>query len=271
MRNGILFFFLVFGLNAEAFIPRAEYVLKKAAEQSGKAVYQVEKQTHFKDPVNRLSLRESWVVQSDRAMKVTVRTGHQVVYQALFLDGKKYVRGEEPINVGVDFFEQHFHQRSSKAWLGQLIRMKVLSPAAAEAPVIKDIKTYQYQGDGEVRLARTQGLIAFQLGKPSIPEAPKSNRFWFDQDSFQLVRLGLESGAEIRTRGSKNSGKGLIHPAEFTVNAGETSVDIETQSIEVLKNSGNNLDPKLLSAPRWDLLPSAELRAQIESFYKRFR
>jgi hypothetical protein len=149
--------------------------------------------------------------------------------------------------------------------------MKTLAPSAAEPQVIGDIKSYQYQGDGQVRLARTQGLIAFQLGKPTVAEAPRSNRFWFDQDNFLLVRLGLESGAEVRSRGKKSGGKGLVHPAEFTVISGDSSVDLETQTIEILKSAGNNLDPKLLSPARWDLLPSAELRSEIESFYSRFR
>lgn len=267
----ILLLGVLVGIQALAFIPRADYVLKKAAERSGKGAFQIEKIAHFKDQINKFSLRESWLVQDERTLKLTVRTGHQVVYQALFLNGKKHIKGENPQSVGVDFFEPHFHHRSSKSWLTQLVQMKVLTPKALEAPVIRDLKGYQYQGDGEVRLARTQGLITFALGTPRFDAGSASNQFWFDQDQFQLVRMTFQTGAEVRTRGTKTSGKGMFHPAEVIVTSELGSISIETQSIESIKANAAAFDPKLLSPPRWDLLPSADLRPQIEGFYSRFR
>lgn len=251
---------------AQAFVPRAQYILSQATDLGGKGPYQIERNAHFTDGANTFQIRESWVIDGENALKVTVRNGNQVVYQALFLNGKKHEAGRAS-TLGADFFEHRFVTRSSKRWLEEMVDEKILGVDSLQSRPVKDLKEYQYTGDANVRLARSVGMVTFALGVPS-ETAPG---YWFDQDSFQLVRLRTASGAEAHVQRKIAAPKGLVFPSQVTITYAGKSVDLQTKSVEPLKTAGKNFDPATLSPARWDSLAATPLRASIEEFYSRFR
>lgn len=254
------------GLAAQAFVPRAQFILRQATDLAGKGPYQIERVAHFTDGTNSFQLRESWVVDGENALKVTVRNGNQVVYQSLFLNGKKYEAGRAGA-FGDDFFEHRFVTRSSKRWLEEMVEDKILGSDSLQTRAVRDLKEYQYTGDANVRLARVLGTVTFALGTT----AENAPGYWFDQDSFQLLRLRTTTGAEARVQRKVTAAKGLVYPAQVTVNYAGKSVDLQTKSVEPLKSVGKNFEPATLATPRWDSLATTPLRASIEEFYSRFR
>lgn len=261
---GCLIFAIASG--AQAFVPRAQFILRQATDLAGKGPYQIERTAHFTDGANALPLRESWIVDGENALKVTVRNGNQVVYQALFLNGKKHEAGRAGA-LGPDFFEHRFVTRASKRWLEEMVEEKVLGADSLQTRPVRDLKEYQYTGDANVRLARTQGTVTFALGTT----AESAPGYWFDQDSFQLVRLRTAGGAEARAQRKITAAKGFVFPAQVIISYAGKSVDVQTKSIEPLKTIGKNFEASTLAAPRWDALGTTPLRASIEEFYSRFR
>lgn len=268
--KSILFLIAFISLPVHAFIPRAQFILKQNSDLSGKGAYQIERTVHFREGINTFQLRETWIIDGENSLKVTVRNGNQVIYQALFLGEKRYDADRAPRGeIQPDsFYEKYFMVRQPRKWLEDLVRMKVLQSDSLQARVVRDTKEYKYVGDSNVRLARSQGNVTFALGATAPENSPG---FWFNQENFQLVRMRLPSGAEVRAERAISSGKNLSYPGDVAVTWQGKSVDIRTKSIEPLKNVGKNFDPNTLSNARWDTLVSTSLKPVIEEFYSRFR
>jgi|GEM_PF-5807398 len=278
MNASIRFFLFLFcvctTMTAAAFIPRASYIAKKVVDQHSKAPLQIEKTAHFRVGSQSLSLRESWIIDGEQSLKVTVRSAHQVIFQALFHNDNRYEAGKDTTNWPSDFFEHHLVQRSPRKWLDTLVKEGYLNKSALEVRPIKDIKTYQWIGDSSVRLSRVQGTIAFAFGikeaTAGIGNEAKAG-IWIDQMDYTWLRLMTSAGSDIRFGKALQGPKSSAYPNEIQISWEGKSAQLQTHNIEALKSVGKNFDPDTLSKARWDLVPESPAKELALAFYSRFR
>lgn len=276
MKSLLFLLSLWTALPAFAFIPRASYITKKVVEEHSKAPLQIERTAHFRVGSQSLSLRESWIIDGEQSLKVTVRSAHQVIFQALFHNANRYEAGKETTNWPSDFFEHHLVQRNPRKWLDTLVKEGFLNKSALEVRPIKDLKTYQWVGDSSVRLSRVQGTIAFAFGTKDSAGSPggtpiNAPGIWIDQMDFSLLRLTTSAGSDIRFGKVLQGPKSSAYPHEVQINWEGKSAQIQTHNIETLKSVGKNFDPDTLSKARWDLVPESPAKELALAFYSRFR
>ncbi len=261
---------------AHGFVPRAQFILKQTSELMGKGPYQIEKSVTFKDGTGSFQLRETWTVDDENSLKVSVRSGNQTIYQALFLNGKKFESTKHPNGTPIhaDFFERTFIYRQPRKWLEELVQDKVLatdSLALGGPRDLKDLHDYRFTSDANVRLSRTNGTVAFLLSPPAKEGSSPSAQLWIDQNSYQVLKIRTLNGSEIRAEKYISAVKGLNYPGQISIDWNGKQTEIQTKAIESIKSVGKNFDPNTLATSKWEALLSTPLKTQIEEFYERFR
>src|SRR3989344_5870049 len=79
---------------ALAYIPPTRMILQRTAENSGSGVYAIEQEVQFNNVQDSLFLKETWLIENDRTMRVTV-TGtkdlkDQIKLQFIYAGGQRW-------------------------------------------------------------------------------------------------------------------------------------------------------------------------------------
>jgi hypothetical protein len=271
-----IFLITVFlGLNSFAYIPPLKMILTRTAENSGSGLYNIELEVTFSDGSQESTVKEIWNVENERTMRVSVQgqkdlKGLNLNY--LYLAGQRWAKknqSKEQTKVSEDFIERWQHFRNSELLQTALVAQGFIPEDAFNK---KDSKPKSVNEDSFLKIARTQGTVAYSIGdnKKNDPQSP---RFWIEQDFFMIRKLRLTSGAELFMDNYKSFVKNLHYPRERTLKWGNNTVTIKT--LTVLAKAGN---PAQLFSQQFldsnnqsDILYNHPLKNQIEEFYTRFR
>jgi hypothetical protein len=193
-------------LLASAFILPTRTILQKTSENAGSGIYAVEQDVQFANGDDTIRLRETWLIDSDRTMRVTV-TGTKELQntfrlQFLYTGGQRWTvvnNNRKSEKAPEDFLEKYLNFRSPEIFASTLSHMKILPTGAYnKKPLGKSGNDYKYEPESWVRYSRTGGVPNYAFGTPT-PEDDKSNNpgLWIEQDQFVVRKIRLPSQVEM--------------------------------------------------------------------------
>lgn len=266
---------------AFAYIPPAHMILLRTAENSGNGVYVIEQEVQFPNNQDSLFLKETWVIESDHTMRLTVTSAKDakdpIRMQFVYGGGQRWdLNGgsRESHRISEEFLEKYFNYRSSERLAAAMTQMKALPPnALAKKPLPKTVDGFTYEPDNFVRLSRVDGVPAYAFGTPS-PEGAANPGFWIEQDEFVMRKFRLPTGVEVTADNFSPYAKGMFYPKNRTVRWGQNTVSIRLIGVTSRgsKKNENVFQPSSLDVPmRLDGLNNQMAKDAVLEFYSRFR
>lgn len=267
-----------FSAAAFAALPPARMILERTTENSGTGGYVIEQEVQIPNGAEPLLLKETWTVENDRSMKVTVAPLRDpkdaVKIQIVYKDGQRYILKNgtrEPGPLPIDFAERPFHLRSLDAAINFVASLKIVPPRAFDKkPLPKKSEDIKHDGDDFVRLARSNGVITWAFGTPgSATGAEQPPGLWIEQDQFVIRKIRFPSESEITADSFSSYARGLHFPKERTIRWGKNTVSLRTLS--VTSKNANVSSSSLDTSWKVQGLENQPAQAVIEEFYTRFR
>ncbi|MBL7544729.1 MAG: hypothetical protein JNL11_13010 [Bdellovibrionaceae bacterium] len=256
---------------AFAYIPPLRMILERTSENAGAGVYAIETEVLLTDGANESSVKESWLVENERTLRLTVTglkelKGLKLTY--LYENGLKWAlkaqkRESQPIPE--DFVERWHHIRNADALSNFLIASHLIPEFKKE----KQSRTVFEES--LLRLSRSQGVVNYAIGETS--KTALTPKIWIEQDFFVIRKIRLPSQAELEFDNYKSYSKGLYYPKQKSIRWNQNKVSINTLS--VVPKSGNlnaQFNPKNLEIQNQsEILYGHPLKTLLEEFYTRFR
>lgn len=246
----------LFAVFSEAYILPLETILTKAAALAGTSIIEVEQTVYFHDGVQELAVKETWLIEGDRNLKVTITgLGPLSAFRAQYLyNGRSRTflsgRNRQTANASPDFFEKYLAVKSRDSYTGYLRELGI-------AP--------------QVRLSRAGGSICFAIGEPSA--SALRPQLWIDQDFFRLMKIRFPSEAEAEFSDYEDLGD-LHYPRTKVISWAGKSVLIKVTRVNTKPPGVSIRDfyPETLTVPT-DLQPLRQSAAGYlpDEFYQRFR
>ncbi len=269
------------GLAFASIVP-TRLILQKTAENSGSGIYAIDQEVQFSNGEETLSLKETWLIDSDRNLRLTVTGGKELQnafkLQFLYTGGQKLSllnTSRKAEKIPEDFLEKYLNFRSVDAFANALVQMKIIpANAIQKKPAPKSIQDLKYEPEPWVRLSRTGGTVTYALGTPSSPEKEVgSPGIWIEQDHFVVRKLRLPSQVEMSANNYNQFSKGLFYPRQRTIRWANNTVTIRLISASPRPATAVSLlQPNSLdSTNKWDGLENLPAKNAIMEFYTRFR
>lgn len=263
-----------------AYIPPTKMILQRTAENSGSGIYSIEQEVQFNNVQDSLFLKETWVIENDRTMRVTV-TGtkdlkDQIKMQFIYAGGQRwsFAGNRESQRISEDFLEKYFNFRSTDQLAASLMQLKILpSNAFAKKPLPKNLENLKYEPEEFVRLSRAGGVPNYAFGTPSAVEGPGSAGFWVEQDQFVVRKFRLPSEVEVTADNYNQYARGLNYPKTRTIRWGQNTVTVRLIGVNSRPtHSANIFQPSSLEVPtKLDGLNNQPAKEAVLDFYSRFR
>jgi hypothetical protein len=272
--------FLLFVTSVFAYIPPTRMILQRTSENAGSGIYAIEQEVQFSNAQDSLFLKETWLVENDHSMRLTV-TGtkdlrDQIKMQFVYAGGLRWNlgNGRESRRLSEDFLEKYFHFRTTEHLATALMQIKVLPPSAlAKKPLPRNVEAIKYEPEDFVRLSRTGGVVNYAYGVPSATDANPNPGIWIEQDQFLIRKLRLPSQVEVTADNYNPYARSLNFPKNRTVRWGQNAVTIRLIGISAKTGATPaHFQPASLDSPlKTDGLNNQPARDVVLDFYSRFR
>lgn len=269
------------GLAFGSIVP-TRLILQKTVENAGSGIYAIDQEVQFSNGEETLSLKETWLIDSERNLRLTVTGGKDLQnsfkLQFLYTGGQKLSlvnTSRKAEKIPEDFLEKYLNFRSVEAFANALVQMKIIpTNAIQKKPAPKSIQDLKYEPEPWVRLSRTGGTVTYALGTPSSPEQEVgSPGIWIEQDHFVVRKLRLPLQVEMSANNYNQFSKGLFYPRQRTIRWANNTVTIRLISASPRPPAAVSLlQPNSLdSVNKWDGLENLPAKNAIVEFYTRFR
>ena len=175
---------LFFSINAAAYIPPLKMILSRTAENAGNGIYNIDLEVAFSDGSQEAFVKETWSIENERTLRLTVQGLKDLKglnLNFLYVGGQRWTKknnSKDQIKISEDFLEKWHHFRSSDIFLNSLVAQNFIPEDSFNK---KDNKMKSVNEDSFVKLARTQGIVAYSIGDNKKNEA-QLPRFWIEQD-----------------------------------------------------------------------------------------
>ena len=242
---------------AIAYILPLDFILQKSSGLAGSSIISIEQDVQFKDGSKTYSVKETWLIEGDRNLKLQARglgelkDAISVNYLYNNKNRTSFLQKTKSIKPApADFFEKFLAIKSKDSYLGYMKEMKI--------------------GDS-VRLARAAGQVCFAIGNIST-ETDVQPHIWFDQSSFRLSKLRFPSLAEIEFSDYVEKDK-VHYPRQKTISWQGKTITIKVTKITTKTSSTiKDFYPDELQASAPITLSGFGLAGSVmEEFYTRFR
>lgn len=266
-----LLFCVFFSLFSFAYLPPLRMILERTSENAGSGVYSIETEVFFTDGPNEASVKESWLVENERSLRLTViglkdLKGLKLTY--LYENGLKWaMKGQkrESQSAPPELLERWHHIRNADALNNFLLSNKIIPEFK------KDKQSKTVYEESLVHLGRTEGVVNYAIGENNKDSLlPK---LWIEQDFFVIRKLRLPSQVELEFENYKSYSKGLNYPKHKWIRWGQNKVSVNTLS--VVPKTGNlaaQFNPQSLDVNNQsEILYNHPLKNLLEEFYTRFR
>lgn len=282
MKTALSFCALILSASvAFAYILPTRVILQKTAENSGSGVYAMEQEVQFQSGAEIFSLKENWLIENDRTMRVTV-TGtkdlqSQIRMQFLYTGGQRYeLNGgsRSSKRMPEDFFERFLNFRSVENFASALVNLKLIPASAMARKVPRNANEFKNEAEPFVRYSRVGGVVAYAFGEPAAPDKESAAPgIWIEQDQFVVRKVRLPSQAEMTADNYSQFAKGLSYPRQRTIRWGNRTVNIRLLGVSARAGNSNALfQPASLDiSPRLEGLNNQPAKDAILEFYSRFR
>ncbi|MCB0348985.1 MAG: hypothetical protein KDD37_09110 [Bdellovibrionales bacterium] len=271
----VLLLFLGLGFS---YIPHSHFILKKSSDTHGKGIYQVLQEVIFQTADDRAVIQETWWVTSGNHMYLEAK-GPQTSYTSLYEEQTKYsVQPQSKVGASKipgDFFEGFFHYRNVNEFARAILRAgitssEILSPQRRYSQ-LKDI---DHKAQNFLRLARTNGTIAYAFGHPVSGDSSNTPSLWVEQDTFRVRRIRFKSGNEVLADDYEQYSHGLEFPRSRVINTQNMKITIRTLSINSVKPTKSFKEMLSLRAKQdvaGNTFLNTSLGENIKKFYHDFR
>ncbi len=279
-----------------AYIPPSKMILQRTVENSGTGIYAIDQEVEFSNGTDTLTLREIWLVENDRTMRLTLapsrELGDKLKIQYLYTGGQRWSliapKKRDSQKISDDFIEKWFHFRNSESLKNAMLQNQMITenlnkPATPPPPPAKKSKSSEktkvveevrYVPESFVRLSRTQNVITYAFGLPTPSEDEKLlPGMWIEQDHFLIRKIRWPNQAEVTADDHTPYSKGLNFPKTRVLKWGPNTVTINVQNIVIKSGNMNSFfQPQSLDyVTNFEELQTSPLKPMIEEFYSRFR
>jgi hypothetical protein len=247
----------LFSSQSWAYILPLENILQKSAVLAGTSILSVEQDVQFKEGAKIFTIKESWLIEGDRNLKLTARGVGELkdivslnyVYNSKNRT-KLNLKNKVTQSASADFFEKYLAIKSKDSYLSYIKELNIVE---------------------NVRLSRAGGLICFAIGVESTVDELKP-QMWIDQNSFRLIKLRLPSGAEIEFNDYIEK-DGAHYPRQKIISWNGKTVTITVTKISAAQSTTiKSFYPDSLEfSSSLNASSAGVARASIEEFYQRFR
>lgn len=246
-------------------------ILDRTSENAGGGIYAIDTEVSFSDGTNEATVKESWLVENERNLKLTVTglkelKGFKLAY--VYDNGLKWaMKGQkrESQPQPEEFLERWHHIRNSDALAANL------SAAHLIPEYKKDKQSRAVFEESILRLSRSQGVVSYAIGE--INKEALTPKVWIEQDFFVIRKIRLPSQVELEFENYKSYSKGLNYPKHKIIRWGPNQASINTLS--VVPKTGNltaQLKPQSLDmSNQSEALFTHPMKSVLEDFYTRFR
>ena len=247
----------LFSKSAQAYVLPLENILQKSAAVAGASVISVEQDVQFKDAEKTYTIKEVWLIEGDRNLRLTARgTGElrdSVILNYVYnnktrtqLSGKNKVSHAS----GEDFFEKYLAIKSKDSYQAY---MKDLGIADS------------------VRLSRAGGTICYAIGAESSTGDLKPE-LWIDENSFRLMKMRLPSHAEAEFTDYVEK-DGFHYPKQKTISWDGKVVTITVTRVSAARSASlKSFYPESLEfSSKLNFTALGPAGISLEEFYQRFR
>jgi hypothetical protein len=256
-----LIILLLTSVSSWAYIPDYSMIISRTADQHGKGTYWIEQDVTFKRETESYTVKESWLVVNENALKVTLEGKGNlrglVQGTILFQGAQKYFLDGESSQIrtqklGEDWMEPLFHFRSSKYLQSRMSAMGIRDPHQ------------------KVRLTRAGGGIAWAIG--GDPAQAGQPMLWLEQDQFVIRKLRSADQTLLRANDYVKFDEGLWFPRQRIYSFGNYTIEIQTTRVKHLdKRRPDDKSMKTASlVPKKDGLKLPDVDG-LKEFYSRFR
>lgn len=267
---------------AGAYILPTRIILQKTSENAGTGIFAIEQEVQFSNGEGTLAVKETWLVDSDRTMRLTVTGGKDLQdrfkLQFLYSGGQKWslVNGtRKSEKTPEDFLEKYLNFRNPDNFGNHLAQLKIIpTHAMMKKPLIKSDNDIKHESESWVRFSRTGGAVTYALGTPTPVDQEAGNpEIWIEQDSFVVRKLRLPSQVEMSANNYNQFAKGLSYPRARTIRWDNNTVNIRLISASPRPQTAVSLfqPTSLDSNIKWDGLNALPAKEVITEFYSRFR
>lgn len=206
IKNVFLFSVLFFvGTPILAYVPSARMIVEKMVAHNGKPLVSIEQDVQLFAGAETLSFHESWLVDSDKNLKVTV-TGLGALkdkfrIQYLYTANQKWFHesGKEKTNqmISNDFMDRLFFIRSGEELAEYMVRLQFAPQGFyTKKPYSVSKGTFIYAPEPFLKLARQGGRITYNFTE-NYTGIEKASGLWVEQDRFVIRKIRMPSLAEL--------------------------------------------------------------------------
>lgn len=269
---------LLLGSAAMASIIPTRTILQKTAENSGNGLYAIDQEIQFTVGEETLTLKESWLIENDRTMRLTVTGAGGLRMQFVYAGGQKWsLQGSsrKSENISSEFLEKFFNFRSSEIFANSLAHNKIIPNGAySKRSTGRTGADFKNEPESWVRYSRTGNAVNYAFGLSTPAEQESSNPgLWVEQDQFVIRKLRLPSGVEVTADNYSQFAKGLSYPRQRTIRWGNQTASIRLISASSRPTSSVSLlQPSSLEVPlKLETLEGKPTKSAVLEFYSRFR
>ncbi len=275
----ILIPFLFISSFAQAYILPSRIILQKTVENAGTGIYAIEQEVQFPNGNDNLILKESWLIENDHSMRLTV-TGtkdlqSQIHMQFVYSGGSRHSlngTSHQSQKISEDFVERFLNFRSVEAFASHLVALKMAPSNFLQAKPTK-ANDFKYEPESFLRYSRVGGIVAYAFGVPTSPEKEVSNPgIWIEQDQFVVRKIRLPSQVEMSAESYSQFAKGLNYPRQRVIRWGNNSVNIRLISATARRKAQDSFQPNSVNvATKLDGLANQVAKDAVIDFYTRCR
>lgn len=257
-------------------------IIQKTIENAGSGIFAIEQEVQFANGEETINLKETWLIDSDRTMRLTVTGGKELQntfkLQFLYTGGQKWslnTAGKKSERIPDEFIERYLNFRNADVFANQLVNHRIIPPnAMTKKPLVKVGNDYKRESEPWVRLSRTGGVINYALGVPSPSDKEDGNPgLWIEQNQFVVRKLRLPTQVEMHANNYNQFAKGLQYPRNRTIRWDNNTVTIRLISASARPQTAISLlqPGSMDTSTNWDGLANLQAKEVITEFYTRFR
>lgn len=266
---------------SHAYILPTRTILQKTAENAGSGIYAIEQEVQFQNGQEVLSLKETWLIENDRTMRLTVSGTKDlqgtIKFQFIYAGGQRHrlVEGNRRTeNISHEFLEKYINFRSPDIFANALVANKIIPHGAMTKRTGVKGSDFKNEAEKWSRLSRTGGVVNYAFGVPTPADQSSSDPgIWIEQDQFVVRKIRLPSQVEMTADNYNLFARNLHYPKSRTVRWGDHAVTIRLISASTRPATVNNLlQPGSLDmSQKVDGLAHLQAKDAILEFYSRFR
>lgn len=266
-----------------AYIPGSRMILSRMGELSLKKPLYVEQEVQLGTGSEMVSLKEKWLIEGDNQFRLIVEGEKdlkgQLAFHAVYNDRDKtstLTGSQESQRLSRPLLEKVLFLKESDNLVRFLMQCGVLTEEALRSEIFKRPpggSNFQYFPESYVRLGRLGGTVSYILGPPPSGDGSALG-LWVEQDQFNILKLKVPAGDEVRFEKLVSFSKGVKWPKEISYSwnssQGPQTVIAQVGVADMADSNQRVLFSKAVDrrTSEFEGHPSRKL---IEEFYLRFR